>query len=60
MAPWNELVKKDVKFTWTEKQEVAFTLLKDKLCYAPILILPNFNKIFELECNASGVSIGAC
>jgi hypothetical protein len=32
-------------------------MLKDKLTYAPLLQLPNFNKTFELECDASGIGL---
>nr|KYP34098.1 Retrovirus-related Pol polyprotein from transposon 17.6 [Cajanus cajan] len=58
-SPLNELVKKDILFEWTSKHDQAFQLLKDQLTNAPILALPNFEKTFELECDASGVGIGA-
>ena len=59
VAPLNEIVKKSVGFRWGEAQEKAFNLLKDKLCYAPLLSLSNFSKTFEIECYASGIGIGA-
>ena len=58
-SPLNELVKKDVTFHWGEKQENAFQKIKFLLTNAPILALPDFTKPFELECDASGVGIGA-
>ncbi|KAE8718992.1 DnaJ protein ERDJ2A [Hibiscus syriacus] len=58
-APLTEIIKKSVEFKWGPLQQKAFELLKDKLWYAPILRLPNFSNTFELECDASGIGIGA-
>ncbi|XP_057990739.1 uncharacterized protein LOC110655165 [Hevea brasiliensis] len=58
-APLNELMKKDVVFEWKKKHENAFTELKEKLCTAPLLSLPDFDKMFEIECDASGVELYA-
>ncbi|XP_062227319.1 uncharacterized protein LOC133925396 [Phragmites australis] len=57
-APLNELMKKGVPFSWGPMQDEAFTILKDKLTHAPLLQLPNFTKMFELECDASGIGHG--
>ena len=58
-APLNELVKKNAVFKWGDVHEKAFNMLKDKLINAPLLCLPNFDKVFEIECDASGIGIGA-
>jgi hypothetical protein len=57
-APLNALTKKGVPFSWGTTKENAFTMLKDKLTHAPLLQLPDFNKIFELEYDASGIGLG--
>ncbi|XP_057986688.1 uncharacterized mitochondrial protein AtMg00860-like [Hevea brasiliensis] len=54
-APLNELVKKDVAFEWKKKHELAFAKLKDKLCFTQLLSVPDFDKTFEIESDASGV-----
>jgi hypothetical protein len=56
-APLNELTKKGIAFHWSQAQEDAFNLLKDKLTHAPLLQLLDFDKTFELDCDASGIGI---
>ena len=54
-----KLLKKDVKFEWTEAQEHAFRYLKSKLTSHPILQYPDFSKEFILTTDASNRGLGA-
>ncbi|GJR33540.1 reverse transcriptase domain-containing protein [Tanacetum coccineum] len=56
--PMIKLTQKTVKFDWGEKEEVAFQLIKQKLCSAPILALPKGSKNFIVYCNASHKGLG--
>ncbi|GKC13904.1 putative reverse transcriptase domain-containing protein [Tanacetum coccineum] len=44
---------KNKKYIWEKDQETAFQLLKQKLCEAPILALPEGNDDFVVYCDAS-------
>nr|GEZ67806.1 reverse transcriptase domain-containing protein [Tanacetum cinerariifolium] len=46
------------RFTWTSKASKAFDILRAKVTVAPVLALPNFDEVFHVECDASGVGIG--
>jgi RNase H-like domain found in reverse transcriptase len=57
-SPITALLKKDVKFIWTEQCEEAFDTLKKALTSAPILAFPKFNRPFILATDSSDFSIG--
>ncbi|GJR96297.1 reverse transcriptase domain-containing protein [Tanacetum coccineum] len=52
-------LSKNVKFDWSEKAKAAFQLLKQKLCSASILALPQGSKNFVVYCDASRKGLGA-
>ncbi|GJT66246.1 putative reverse transcriptase domain-containing protein [Tanacetum coccineum] len=54
-----KLTQKKVIFVWGDKQEAAFQLLKQKLCIAPILSLPEGSEDFIAYCDASIKGLGA-
>nr|GEW88957.1 putative reverse transcriptase domain-containing protein [Tanacetum cinerariifolium] len=53
-----ELIQKNKKYIWGDDQEIAFQLLKQKLCEAPILALPEGNYDFFVFCDASHHGLG--
>ncbi|GJV51150.1 putative reverse transcriptase domain-containing protein [Tanacetum coccineum] len=50
--------KKGVKFDWGDKEEAAFQFIKQKLCSAPILALPEGSEDFVVYCDASYKGLG--
>ncbi|GJW07428.1 putative reverse transcriptase domain-containing protein [Tanacetum coccineum] len=54
-----KLTQKRIKFDWGEKEENAFQLIKQKLCSAPILALPEGSEDFMVYCDASHKGLGA-
>ena len=58
VAPLTQLTRKDQPFTWTDKCEESFQKLKRRLTSAPILVIPDMGKPFEVYCDASHLGLG--
>ena len=57
--PLTDLTRKSEPFVWGREQETALCILKQALCSAPILQLPDFHKPFVINTDASEVAVGA-
>ena len=56
-APLTTLLKK-YAFSWTPKASKALEHLKEAMCLALFLDMPDFTKTFIVECDALGNGIG--
>jgi hypothetical protein len=52
-----ELLRKGVKFEWSQKCEDAFHALRQHLTTAPMLAQPDNTKSFDVYCDASGTGL---
>jgi len=52
-----DCLKKD-SFQWTSNAACTFKEIKEMMSSAPVLRHPDFSKVFEVACNASGYGIG--
>jgi hypothetical protein len=55
--PMTKLLKKGVKFVWSEACEKAFHTLRQHLTSAPVLVQPDNSKPFEVSCDAPGTGL---
>ncbi|GJT54335.1 putative reverse transcriptase domain-containing protein [Tanacetum coccineum] len=58
--PLTLLTQKNKAYVWGDKQEEAFQILKEKLCNAPVLALPDGPDDFVVYCDASKQGFGGC
>jgi hypothetical protein len=56
--PMIELLRKGVKFVWSEKCEKAFNTLREHLTIAPVLAQLDNTKPFDVYFDASCTSLG--
>ena len=55
-----EMMRGDKKeFKWTHGADKSFETLKQKVAELLVLDILDFNKVFQVECDASGNAIGA-
>ncbi|GJW97824.1 reverse transcriptase domain-containing protein [Tanacetum coccineum] len=56
--PLTLLTQKNKTYVWGDKQDEAFQILKEKLCNAPVLALPDGPDDFVVYCDASKQGFG--
>ena len=57
-SPLTNLTRKNTKFLWTEQHTKAFETLRQKLCKAPVLTLPEGSEDFVIYSDASSFGLG--
>ena len=57
-SPLTKLLKKGIKFEWTDKCQNSFEQLKGMLVEAPVLTQPTPGKKYTLYSDASGIGLG--
>jgi hypothetical protein len=53
-----KLLEKDKKLKWTLACEASFQELNKRLTTAPILMMPDMEKLFSIYCDTSGQGLG--
>ncbi|XP_058741757.1 uncharacterized protein LOC131614147 [Vicia villosa] len=56
--PLTRITRKEVSFSWNSKCEKSFQKLKEKLTTAPVLVIPDPNRSYEVLCDASKKGLG--
>lgn len=53
-----KLLKHDGKYEWNEECQKSLDILKERMVIAPILVFPNWKKIFHAHVDASSIALG--
>ena len=57
--PLCRLLEKDANFDFDESCKAAFDEIKSRLVTAPIIVTPDWNKEFEIMCDANDCAMGS-
>ena len=57
-TPMEKLLKKDVKFQWSEQCQESLDFLKNKMVTTPISVFPRWKKEIHVHVDASFVALG--
>ena len=57
-TPMEKLLKRDIKFKWTEECHQSLDILKERMVTAPILIFPDWKLPFHVHVVASSIALG--
>ena len=58
VKPLTTLLEKGREFKWTEACQASFEELKKRLTTAPVLVMPDLHKGFDIYCDASRQGLG--
>jgi hypothetical protein len=58
VKPLISLLEKDKKFIWSEACQNSFDELRKRLTTAPVLVMPDIHKSFDIYCDASKQGLG--
>ena len=56
--PLHEMMRKETKWSWGERQQKAFEKLKEKFTTEPVLVIPDLDKEIRVEADASDFVMG--
>ena len=57
-TPMEKLLKRDVKFEWTQECQKTLDILKEKMVTTPILVFPYWKVPFHVHMDASSIALG--